>query len=78
MVVDCYANADFWGLCGHGNLQDYICAGSRTGFVAIFSSFPLLWVSKLHTDIYLSNIHSKYVALSHSVRDLLPLEILIK
>ena len=42
------------------------------------SNFPLLWVSKLQTYISLSTLHSEYVELSHSVRYLLPLKILIK
>ena len=42
LVVYCYADADFAGLCGHENLQDPIFARSRTGFVIIFSNFPLL------------------------------------
>ena len=44
LVVDCYADADFAGLCGHEDPQDPICAMSRTGFVGIFSNCPLLWV----------------------------------
>ena len=78
LVVDCYADEDFAGLWGHENSQDPICARSRTGFVATFANFPLLWVSKLQTDIALSKLHSEYVALSHSVRALLPLKSLIK
>ena len=35
-------------------------------------------MSKLQTEIALSTLHSEYVALSHSVRALLPLESLIK
>ena len=78
LVVDCYAGADFAGLWGHENPQDPICAGSRTGFVVNFSNCPLLWVSKLHTDIVIYTLHSDYVALSHYVRALLPLKSLIK
>ena len=78
MVVDCYANADFAGLWGHENPQETICARSRTGFVVTFANFHLLWVSKLQTEIALSTLHSEYIALSHSVRALLPLKILIK
>ena len=59
-------------------LKDPICAMSRTGFVVTFSNFPLLWVSKIHTKIALSTIHSEYVALYHSVRALLPLKSIIK
>ena len=78
MVVGCYADADFVGLWGHENPQDAIFAGSRTGFVVTFVNFPLLWVSKIQTDISLSTLLSEYVALSHSVRALLTLKSLIK
>ena len=78
LVVDFYAGADFAGLWGHENPQDPICARSRTGFVVTFANCPLLWVSKLQTEIALSTIHSEYVALSHSVRALLPLKSIIK
>ena len=71
LVVDCYAYANFAGLWGHEDPQDPICARSRTGFVVTFSNFTLLWVSKLQTYIALSTLHSKCVALSHSVRALL-------
>ena len=78
LVVDCYADADFAGLWGHENPQDPICARSRTGFVVTFANCPLLWVSKLHTDISRSTLHCEYVVLSHSVRALLPFKSLIK
>ena len=77
-VVDCYADAYFARLWGHENTQDPICDRSITGFVVTFANCPLLWVSKLQTDIALSTLHYEYVVLSHSVRALLPLKILIK
>ena len=77
-MVYCYADAYFAGLWVHENPQDPIFERSRTLFVVTFANCPMLWVSKLQTDIALSTLHSKYVALSHSVRALLPLKILIK
>ena len=77
-MVDCYYDSDFAGLWVHEKPQDPICARSTTLFVVIFSNFPLLWVSKLQTEIALYILHSEYVALSHSVRELLPLKSLIK
>ena len=68
----------FVGLWGHEDPQDPICDSSRTGFVVTFSNCPLFWVSKLQIEIAVSTLHSEYVALSHSVRALLPLKILIK
>ena len=43
-----------------------------------FSNCPLLWVSRLHSKIVLSKLHPEYVALSRSVRALLPLRSIIK
>ena len=60
------------GLWGNEDPQDPICARSRTGFMVTFDNCPLLWVSKLQTEIDLSTLHSEYVALSQSVRALLP------
>ena len=78
LVVDCYTDADFAGLWRHEDPQDPICAISITGFVLKFANCPLLWMSKLQTEIALSTLHSDYVALSHSIRALLPLKSLIK
>ena len=78
LVVDCYAGADFAGLWVNEDPQYPICAGSITGFVVNFANFPLLWVSKLQTDIAIYTLHYEYVALSHSVRALPPLKSLIK
>ena len=46
--------------------------------MATFSNFPLLWVSKIQTEISPYTLHYEYVALSHSVRALLLLKSLIK
>ena len=78
LVVDCYADAYFAGLWGHEYLQDPIFARSRTGFVVTFANCLLLWVSKLQKNIDLYTVHSEYVALSHSIRALIPLKRLIK
>ena len=78
LVVDCYADAYFAELWGHENPQDPICDRSRTGFVVNFSNFTLLWMSILQTEIALYTLHYEYVALSHYVRELLPLKSLIK
>ena len=63
LVVDFYADADFALLWGHENPQDPICARISTVFVATFSNFTLLWVSKLQTDISLSTLNSEYMTL---------------
>ena len=77
LSLECYADADFAGLYGVEDHQDPICVKSRTGYVITFASCPLLFVSKLQTEVALSTLHAEYVALSQSLRDLLPLKSLI-
>ena len=76
--MGCYADADFAGLWGHENHQDHIFGRTRTGYVATFTNCILLWKSKIHTEIYLSTLHSVYVSLYCSVRALLPLKSITK
>ena len=46
-------------------------------YVITFTECPLLWVSKIQTEVALSNLHFKYVALYQSLRDSLILNNLI-
>ena len=78
LVVDCYADIDFSVLWGHANPKEPICDRIRTVFVVTFVNCPLFWLSKIQTYIALYNLHSEYVELSNSVRDLPPLKSLIK
>ena len=57
LVVGFYYDADFAGLWGHENPQDHICTSSITGFVVTFAKCPILWVSKIQTNIALSILY---------------------
>ena len=57
LVVDCYADSDFAGLWVHEDHQDPICDRSLTLIMVTFANCPLLWVSKLQTEIALSTLH---------------------
>ncbi len=78
MTLDLYVDADFAGLWNHEDDQDPICVKSRTGYVITIGGFPLLWVSKLQTEIALSTCEAEYIALSQSMRDLLPMRRLLQ
>ncbi|KAL7479592.1 hypothetical protein ACHAW6_005325 [Cyclotella cf. meneghiniana] len=71
--IDCYPDANFAGLYGHGDSQDLHCACSRSGFVILVFCCPAFWKSKLQTEIALSTMETKCVALSMACKDLLPL-----
>ena len=76
--IDCYPDADFAGLYGHENVQDPHCVRSRTGFVIMAFGCPVLWKSKLQTEIALSTMEAEYVAISTACRDLLPVIAIVK
>ena len=76
--VDCYVDADFGGLWGSENDQDPISVKSRTGFIIMFMGCPLLWVSKLQSQIALSTMEAEYPALSHSMRELIGMREILK
>lgn len=73
LKLDCYVDADFAGLWGVEDPQDPTCAKSRTGYILTLGNCPLIWVSKLQTEISLSTMESEYVSLSTAMRDVLPL-----
>ena len=72
-MVDCYVDADFAGAFAVENLHDPISVKSRTGYVILYRGSPLLWVSKMQTQAALYTIEAEYVALSQSMRDLIPI-----
>ncbi len=73
LKIDCYPDADFAGLWNREHKNDPHCVRSRTGYVICLSDCPVLWISKLQTEIALSTMEAEYVALSASCRDLVPM-----
>ena len=69
---DCYVDADFAGMYKVEDSDDPISVKSRTGYVLMFAGSPLLWSTKLQSEIALSTTEAEYIALSQSMRDLIP------
>jgi hypothetical protein len=69
-----YADADFAGnwnkITAH---KDPSTAKSRSGYVILFADCPIIWSSKLQTQIALSTTEAEYIALSQSLRETIPL-----
>ena len=72
--LNCWCDADFAGLWKVEDPQDSTAAKSRTGYVFTFGSCPILWASKLQTEITLSTMEAEYVALSAAMREFIPLQ----
>ena len=77
LKIDCFVDADFAGLWGVEDPDDPISVKSRTGYILTLGNCPLLWVSKLQSEISLSTMESEYVALSTAMRDVLPMRRLV-
>ena len=71
--IDCYPDSDFAGLWKYEDSHDPHCVRSRTGYVITLANCPILWSSKLQTEIALSTMEAEYVALSTSCKDLFPI-----
>jgi hypothetical protein len=77
--LECYSDADF-----AGNWNKIECeynrdtARSRTGYIIKYAGCPLVWGSKLQTEIALSTTESEYISLSTSLREVIPLMELIR
>ena len=51
---------------------------SRTGYVIMYANSPILWVSRLQTEIALSTAEAKYIDLSQALCVVIPLITLLK
>ena len=78
MGIDCYVDADFAGLWNVEDPQDPTSVKSRTGYVLCIAGCPVIWASKLQSDIALSTMEAEYNALSTALKDLLPLKRLVQ
>ena len=59
-------------------IDDLSTVKSRSGYVLIYTGWPIIWDSKLHTIIFLSSTDEYYVSLSPLIRYFIPLMVLIK
>ncbi|KAI2511635.1 hypothetical protein MHU86_2701 [Fragilaria crotonensis] len=76
---DVYVDASFTGDWDPENAGwDPDTARSRTGYVILYASCPVIWASKLQSEIALSTTESEYLAISTATREVLPLMELVQ
>ena len=71
--IECFVDADFAGNWNRADANNPENVLSCTGFVIFYAGCPVLWCSKLQTEIALSTAESEYIALSQAMRDVIPL-----
>ena len=76
--LEVYVDADFaggWNMADATNADNVL---SRTGFVICYAGCPIVWSSKLQTEIALSTAEAEYIAMSQALREALPIQRLAK
>ena len=71
--LEYYVDVDFaggWQKVYKDNPENAL---SRTGYAIFYVKCPVIWISKLQTEIALSTAKSEYVTLSQAMRDIIPL-----
>jgi hypothetical protein len=72
--LECYADASFGGDWNRATAaHDVSTAKSRTGYIITYCGCPVIWASKLQTEIALSTTEAEYIALSTALREVIPL-----
>ena len=71
----CLHNTGGWNNADATNADSVL---SRTGYVITYAGCPIIWCSKLQTEIALSTVESEYMALSQSLREVIPLMTLLE
>ena len=76
--LDAYVDSDFAGRWHRDYAELRDCVLSRTGYVITYCGCPVMWSSKLQTEIALSTTEAEYIAFSTLMRSLLPMRQLIQ
>lgn len=72
--LEVFVDADFSGNWYKETAQhDASTAKSRTGFIIMYAGCPVVWCSKLQTEVTLSTTEVEYISLSHALREAIPL-----
>jgi hypothetical protein len=76
---ECYCDADFSGNWNkHLTPFDPSTAKSQSGWIVFYAGCPVVWASKLQTEVALSTTEAEYIAMSQSLRDVLPIMFLVQ
>jgi hypothetical protein len=78
-LLVCYCDADFFGNWNADIAEhDSSTAKSRTGYVIYYAGCPVVWTSRLQTEIAFSSTEADSIILSQTLRDVIPLMRLIR
>jgi hypothetical protein len=67
--LECFPDANFADLFGVESSDNPVCAKTQTGYVVTYAGCPVVWVSKLQTEISLSTEEAELIAMSDSMQN---------
>ena len=76
--LEVYVDADFVGGWSSADADNADNVLSRTGYIICYAGCPIIWGSKLQTEIALSTAEAEYIAMSYALRQAIPVQILAK
>jgi hypothetical protein len=72
--LECFADADYAGEWDPLNeITERDSARSRSGYIIKYAGMPIVWASRLQTELAMSSTESEYIALSTALREVLPM-----
>jgi hypothetical protein len=72
--MECWVDAAHASEWNHKTASDdSSSARSRMGYIITYAGCPIHWTSKMQTEISLSTTEAEYIALSQSMREVLPI-----
>ena len=75
---ECYCDTNFTGNWNRSNAEyDPSTAKSRSGWIIFYAGCPIIWASKLQSQVALSTTEAGYISLSMSLQDVLPIMFLL-
>jgi Reverse transcriptase (RNA-dependent DNA polymerase) len=76
--ITCYSDASFLVEWEKTRSEDPITARSRSGYVLMYARCPIIWSSRLQTEIAHSATEAEYISLSHSLKEVTALMYLLQ
>ena len=75
----CYCDADFSGNWNRDfAADDPSTSKSRSGWAIFYANCPIIWASKLQSQVALSTTEAEYIAMSMALRDVIPIMSLVQ
>ncbi|KAL7487332.1 hypothetical protein ACHAW6_012942, partial [Cyclotella cf. meneghiniana] len=75
----CYADTDFSGKWNNEFAElDPSTAKSRSDWFILYENFPVIWCSKLQSQVALSTTEAEYIALSQALCNVIPIMALLE